>query len=92
MQQLSLFTASPINAERLKGQSRRLLDYLLAGNKIHVFHPAMKILRIGYLNSRCSDLYHKNNIPICRKRIMAADMDGNLVSVVEYSLDASFRL
>jgi hypothetical protein len=88
MMQLSLSfdTASPINIDRLKGQNLRLYNWLQAGNSIHVFHPAKKELRIGYLNSRASDLINKNNVPVNKRRIQVPDISGELVTVVEYSL------
>lgn len=57
-------TNSPINIEKLTGQNKRLFDYLKAGNKIHCMSDAMTQLRIGYLNSRCSDLKNKFNVPL----------------------------
>jgi len=49
-------THSPINIDRISGQNRKLLDYLLAGNKIHCMHHMKAMLGIGYLNSRIADL------------------------------------
>ena len=84
---MDLFTASRLNTDRLKGQNRRLLDYLSQGHTIHCMHPAMKELRIGYLNSRASDLINKNNIHLYKRRIEVQDTCGEAVTVVEYSLN-----
>lgn len=77
---------SPINADRLGGQNKRLYDYLKSGNAIHCMSDAMRTLRIGYLNSRVSDLINKHNIPISKKHITVQDDFGENVSVVEYSI------
>lgn len=69
------------NVAKLKGQNRRLLDWLQAGNTIHVFHPAMHTLGIGYLNSRISDLRNK-----CQITIYSRDIVVNDTHVNEYSL------
>lgn len=79
-------TASPINKDKLKGQNKRLFDWLAEGNSIHCFSDAMKELRIGYLNSRASDLINKHGVQINKKFIKVPDVDGNLTTVVEYSL------
>lgn len=79
-------TTSKTNIERLTGQNRRLYDYLSAGGKIHCFHQAMRDLRIGYLNSRCSDLINKCRIAIKKRRIKVQDVEGNEVDVIEYSM------
>jgi len=90
MQQLTIdFTSpSPINTERLTGQNLRLFEYLKTGNRIHVFHPAKRELKIGYLNSRASDLINKYHVPIHKEYIKAIDTDGEMVSVVEYRIKA----
>lgn len=79
-------TSSPINVERIKGQNRRLYDYLAAGGKIHCFHQAMRELKIGYLNSRASDLINKCRVAIKKRRIKVQDAEGNEVDVIEYSM------
>jgi hypothetical protein len=73
------------NESRINSQNQRLLQYLESGKRIHVFSPAKQKLRIGYLNSRVSDLV-KKEIPIQKKRIQVKDITGELVSVVEYSI------
>lgn len=83
---LEFETSSPINIERLGGQNKRLYDYLMQGNKIHCFHDAMRFLRIGYLNSRTSDLIHKHNVPVIKERITVKDIAGNDVDVIQYSI------
>lgn len=80
-------SGSRINNVRLTGQNKRLYDWLLAGNTINCFSSAMKKLRIGYLNSRASDLINKHGININKRRIQVTDVDGNMVTVTEYSLN-----
>ena len=82
---LNFLTTSPINIERLSGQNKRLYDYLVKGNTIHCFHPAKKQLRIGYLNSRISDLVNKYKIEVDKKFITVKDDFGEEVDVTEYS-------
>lgn len=79
-------TDSPINIEKLGGQNKRLYDWLASGKTIHIFHPAKRELKIGYLNSRCSDLINKHGITIYSRFIEVKDIDGNPVDVKEYSL------
>lgn len=79
-------TASPINIDKLTGQNKRLYDYLLTGQAIHLFHPSKRELRIGFLNSRISDLIHKCDITIFKRMIVVKDIDGNPTDVKEYSL------
>lgn len=91
MQQLELTfqTSSPINTDRLSGQNKRLYDYLAAGNTIHCFHPAIKELRIGYLNSRASDLRKvliEQGKDIFKRYIKVKDANGEEVTVREYSV------
>lgn len=88
MRQLAIdfTTASRINVERLKGQNKRLLDHLEAGNTIHCFSNAVRTLRIGYLNSRISDLRNRAKITIYDRDIQAVSFDGELVRCKEYSL------
>lgn len=75
---------SPINVERLKGQNKRLYDYLDQGNTIHVFDPAKQDLKIGYLNSRISDLV-KSRVEIF-KRFIVVEEGGESVTVKQYSM------
>lgn len=84
--EFSFTTASPINVDKLTGQNKRLYDYLKAGNSIHCFSEAKITLRIGYLNSRASDLLNKNKVPIKKTWIKVVDSEGKLSDVVEYSL------
>lgn len=82
-------TTSPINVERLSGQNKRLYDFLAAGNTIHCFHPAMKELGIGYLNSRSSDLRKvliEQGKDLFKRYIKVKDANGEEVTVREYSL------
>ena len=78
-------TQSPINHARLSGQNKRLYDYLFNGNKINCFSPAMNDLRIGYLNSRISDLINEHGVSISKKQIKVI-RGGDAVTVVEYSI------
>jgi hypothetical protein len=71
----------PGNVERLKGQNKRLYDWLAAGNTIHVFHPAMQELGIGYLNSRISDLRNKCKVQIYDKMIEVKGTHCNEYSI-----------
>ena len=87
MQQISISFEPKIhdNTERLSGQNKRLLEWLQAGNTIHCFHPIKFKLQIGYLNSRISDLI-KAGVELHKRRISVSDINGDPVSVVEYSL------
>jgi hypothetical protein len=87
--ELTFQTTSPINTDRLSGQNKRLWDFLAAGNTIHCFHPAMKELGIGYLNSRTSDLrkmLREQGKDIFKRYIKVRDANGEEVTVREYSL------
>lgn len=79
-------TESPINTDRLKGQNKKLYDFLSAGNKITCFSEEMQRLGIGYLNSRISDL-RKLNVNIKSAWTKAPDRNGELVTVKEYSIE-----
>lgn len=79
-------TSSPINVERLKGQNKRLYEYLKSGGRIHCFHHSLHDLRIGYLNSCISDLVNSWHISIQKKWIKVIDPYGDVVDVVEYSM------
>ena len=81
---LDFTTPSPINVDKLTGQNRRLYDFLMTGQKIHVFHPAKRMLKIGFLNSRISDLINKFGVNIEKRMIKVNDIDGNPVDVKEY--------
>ncbi|MES2285809.1 MAG: hypothetical protein V4547_08995 [Bacteroidota bacterium] len=83
MEQQSEFqfpTDSPINSDKLGGQNLRLYNYLLSGKTIHCFDPAKNELKIGYLNSRISDLV-KHNVEVFKRYISVND-----TTVKEYSL------
>lgn len=81
----TLQTASPVNIDKMKKQCKRLYDFLMKGNTIHCFHPARRELKIGYLNSRVSDLVNKNNVTIHKQTISVKDSDGEPTTVKEYS-------
>lgn len=72
---------APINTDKLGGQNLRLFNYLSSGKTIHCMSEAMKELKIGYLNSRCSDLINKFGIKIYKRYISVND-----TAVKEYSL------
>ena len=74
-----------LNPIRLGGQAARLYDYLAKGNTIHCFSEARKDLRIGYLNSRMSDIAHEN-VQVYKRNIKVPDTFGEMVTVTEYSL------
>lgn len=78
-------TKSPINADRLSAQSKRLYDFLSKGNTIHVFHPARRELNVGFINSRIPEL-KKAGIQIYKRMIKTPDLYGNMVSCKEYSM------
>ena len=84
--ELDLTSEAPINTDKLSGQNKRLYEYLLSGKSIHCFSEARRILRIGYLNSRASDLINLFGIDVKKRRIKVRDVEGNLTTVVEYSL------
>ena len=81
---LTFETQSPINIERLSKQNRRLYDYLASGKKINCLSNEVKTLRIGYLNSRISDLRNVYEVPIQDRFIELRDVDGGKVHVKEY--------
>ena len=83
---LTFLSPSPINTEKLTKQNKRLYDYLCTGESIHCFSPARKELKIGYLNSRISDLINEHGIGIEKKRIRIVDADGGTTNCVEYKL------
>ena len=83
---LTFETRSPINTDRLKGQNKSLYEYLLTGRSIHCMHPDRMRLKIGYLNSRVSELINKHGIAIYKRFIKVRDGEGDLVSVTEYSM------
>lgn len=84
--EIDFTSPSPVNTMRLSGQNLRLYQYLASGKSIHCFHPAKYQLQIGYLNSRIADLI-KRNVPISKRNITVKDINGDNVSVVEYSID-----
>lgn len=79
-------TSSPINVERIKGQNGRLYRFLAEGNTITCFSQAVKELRIGYLNSRISDLRNQHHIQIFDRTVEVEDITGEKVHCKEYSL------
>ena len=83
---LTFLSPSPINTEKLTKQNKRLYEFLCTGEGIHCFSEARRSLKIGYLNSRISDLINKHYVPIDKKRISVVDADGGLTTVVEYKL------
>lgn len=85
--ELNFTTSSPINIDRMKGQCKDLYNYLITGNRITCFSEAMRTLKIGYLNSRISDLRNKNKVNIRDRFITVTDIDGNQVTAKEYWIE-----
>lgn len=83
---ISFQTSSPINELKLSGQNKRLYDYLIAGNKINCMAPEMNLLRIGYLNSRTSDLKNKFHLPV-KSRFIEVENLGEKTTVKEYWIE-----
>ena len=54
--ELNFSSESPINNLKLTSQNGRLYKYLESGKTIHCMSEAKRELKIGYLNSRVSDL------------------------------------
>lgn len=79
-------TGSPINIEKLGGQNKRLYDWLMAGNKINCMGPERKALKIGYLNSRVSDLINKHHIPV-KSEFIEVEYEGEKTLVKQYWID-----
>lgn len=79
-------TGAPINKVKLGGQNKRLYDWLMAGNKIHCMHPAKVELRIGYLNSRCSDLINKHGIDV-KSEYIEVEHGGEKTFVKQYWIE-----
>jgi hypothetical protein len=88
-EKLTFPTSAPINIERLSGQNRRLYDYLISGGRITCMSDKVRKLRIGYLNSRISDLRNKYGVPIVDHFTEVKDIDGNWVLVKEYFIKKS---
>lgn len=84
-QEFDFTSQAPINGKILTGQNERLLNYLEEGKTIHCFHPARKMLKIGYLNSRISDL-NKHGYHIFKRLIHVKNSEGESTTVKEYSL------
>lgn len=86
---LHFTTQSPVNQDTAEAQNGRLFRFLSAGNTIHVFHPAKRILRIGFLNSRIPEIrkqLKKEGKDVFKRWIRAENLEGKLTSVVEYSM------
>ncbi len=79
-------TSSAINTNKLSGQNRRLYDYLLTGQRINCMSDSMQLLRIGYLNSRISDLINKFKIQI-ESRFIQIEWNGETTTVKEYWIE-----
>lgn len=77
--ELSFPTQSPINVLKIKGQNRKLYDYMEKGNTVTMFDCPE--LGIGYLNSRISDLRNRAKIEIYSRFI-----SRHGVTCCEYSL------
>jgi hypothetical protein len=66
-----------------KSQAEKLLNYLKTGRKINVTSPVKRKLKIGYLNSRVSQLGKEGHL-IDRKDILVKNSDGDKIRVKEY--------
>lgn len=86
--EIDFTTPSPINRRKLSGQNARLYEHLSAGHRIHCMHPSMSALRIGYLNSRISDLKNKFNVDV-KSRYIDVDFDGEKTTVKEYWIETN---
>lgn len=84
--QIEFTTSSPINIGKLSGQNRRLYDYLSEGKHINCMSPEMTLLRIGYLNSRISDLKNKCNVPV-QSKFIEVEYLGEKTVVKDYWLE-----
>lgn len=82
----NLTSKSALNVERMTKQNKRLYEYLLTGQPINVFSQAKRDLRIGFLKSRVSELINDHKVEIKKQRVRVPDVDGVLVSVVEYRM------
>lgn len=85
MEQLELFTSSPINREKLEKQNRKVYEHLLSGKTITLL-SAWQLYGIRHLHSRISDLRNQNKIHISGKMITVTDDQANKVKCKEYSL------
>lgn len=81
---VELVSQSPVNTRRMGGQNLRLFNFLMTGQRINVFSKAKHELRIGYLNSRCSDLINVHRIDVQSEYVSVKDIDGADVQVKEY--------
>jgi hypothetical protein len=68
---------------RIKTQNSRLRKYLDSGRRINCFSKARQHMRIGYLNSRASDL-KKEGYPLGKQWITVKDSEGRPVRCVQY--------
>lgn len=87
--QESFRTQSPINQDEIKIQTERLFRFMSAGNSIHVEHPAKRILRIGYLNSRMAEIRKRllqEGKDLFKRRIKVKNSENRWITVVEYSM------
>lgn len=84
-QQLNFESYSPLNVEKLKGQNKRLYNWLSEGNHINCMSEMMYKLRIGYLNSRISDLKNRHLVPI-KNKLIAIEIEGKKTHVKDYYL------
>lgn len=72
-------TQSPINIESIKGQNRKLYEYLKTGNYVTMFDGPK--IGVGYMNSRISDLRNRCGIAIYDRFVTI-----NETTVKQYSL------
>lgn len=72
-------TQSPININSIKGQNKRLYEYLKAGNRVTMFDGPR--IGVGYMNSRISDLRNRCGLIIYDRFVTVND-----TTVKQYSL------
>lgn len=53
--EINFETKSPINTDKINGQNKRLIEFLLTGAKINCFSPEVQSLKIGVFHSRIAE-------------------------------------
>jgi hypothetical protein len=70
-------------SSRIRTQNEKLKRFLDSGRRINCFSKARQSMKIGYLNSRVSDL-KKEGYPLGKQWITTKDSDGRKVRCVQY--------
>lgn len=86
--QFDFESRSPINAEKLSGQNKKLYEYLANGKHI-TRYEAEKLFHIGNLHSRISDLKNKYGISIKSEMIQVLDFFNQKTNVKKYWIDGN---